>query len=509
MRLIRVACLAALGLALCPATSPAADQVFWATYMSGGKIRAGDLGGIAKRDVSIGEASPEGIAIDAAAGKVYWASTGGNAIRVANLDGTGARNLFSGESAPTGIAIDPAAGRLYWTNYGSGAIRTGKTDGTGAANVTTGETQPSGIALDKVSGKLYWGQYAPGKVRVISLAGGGATDVFTAEPYVTGVAVDPAAGRLYWTNEFAFLIRTGTVSGAGARTLIPNAGGVGGIAIDPEVGKIYWAAFDVAAVRSANLDGSGTIQNLITGETNAFYLALLRVPAPAGVPQVSGGNAAGAALTCGAAGWAPDILGGHVYRAPASVAYSWIKDGEVIGGATTQVYTAFAPGVYSCVETATNAAGSTAQTSSPHTIAAVVQPSPPPPGGPTPTVAPPAKLKALKAGYDIFYAYRSKSRRNIPTRFKFSQLPSGAKIEVRCSGKGCPFKRKTATFKGSKANLLSVVKRARLAKGAYLEVKTSAPGYITEVLRFVAAGSTGARLQRLCIPPEAKRPQKC
>ena len=113
----------------------------------------------------------------------------------------------------------------------------------------------------------------------------------------------------------------------------------------------------------------------------------------------------------------------------------------------------------------------------------------------TPPTPLPTKLKALKAGFDIFYAYNSKSHRNVPTRFKFSQLPSGARIDVGCSGKGCPFKHKTAKFKGSKANLLSVVKRARLAKGAYLEVKTSAPGYVTEVLRFVAAGSTGATPQ--------------
>ena len=508
MRFIRMACAVVLALALFPAISSAADQAIWATYMAGGKIRSGDLGGVAKRDVSTGEASPEGVAIDAAAGKVYWASYGGNAIRVANLDGTGARNLFASESGPTGITFDAAAGRLYWTNYGSGAIRTGKSDGTGAANVTTGESQPSGIALDRSAGKLYWGQYGPGKVRVISLAGGGATDVVTAEPYVTGVAVDPAAGRLYWTNEFAGVIRTGALNGSGARNLIPSAGAVGGIAIDPGAGKIYWAAYDTGTVRSANLDGSGTIQNLITGETSAFYVAILRVPAPAAPPQVSGGTTVGAALTCGAASWAPDIAGGHVYRAPASLAYSWLKDGEVIGGATTQVYTAFAPGTYSCVETATNGAGSTPQTSAPHAVAAIVV-QPPPGGGGTTPIPLPTKLKALKAGYDIFYAYNSKSHRNVPTRFKFSQLPSGAKVDVGCSGKGCPFKHKTAKFKGSKANLLSVVKRARLAKGAYLEVKTSAPGYITEVLRFVAAGSKGATLKRLCLPPGVKKPQKC
>jgi hypothetical protein len=504
MHVTRFVCWAALGLALFPAAASAADQVVWTTYMSGGKIRAGD-GGVLKRDISPSEASPEGVAIDAAAGKVYWASTVGDAIRVANLDGTGARNLFSGEDGATGIVLDAADGRLYWTDYNAGTVRTGKTDGTGAVNLATGESEVSGIAFDKAAGKLYWGQYAPGKVRVLRLGTGGPTNAFnSSEPYVTGVAVDSATGTLYWTNEFAGKIRVGNPNGGVAQDLIPAAGSVGGIAIDPEAGKLYWAAYDLGAIRTANLNGTGPITNIVTGETNAFYVALLRAPAPVTGPRVTGDTAVGATLTCQPGSWATDILGGHVYRAPASLGYSWRKDGVVIGGAVTPVYTAYAPGSYSCVETATNGAGPTAQTSAEHAI--VAPPAPGGGGGPT-TPPPPAKLKALKAGYDIYFSF--KHGRNVPTRFKFSQLPRAAAVTVGCHGKGCPFKSKSAKVKGSKANLLSVVKRARLAKGAYLEVKTTAPGYVTEVLRFIAIGRSGARLQRLCLPAGAKKPQKC
>jgi DNA-binding beta-propeller fold protein YncE len=513
MRLIPAICVSAVVLALAPAVATAAGTVFWSNYKTPGAVRSGDFANAAKKDVAAGEAGPEGIAIDAAAGKVYWASTGGNAIKVANLDGSGARVLFPNESKATGVAIDPAGGKLYWTAYGSGAIRVGNLDGTGARNVLTGETEPSGIALDLVGGKLYWGLYGGSAVRVLSLAGGGPTTLFPTEPYVTGVAVDSSAGKVYWTNEFAGNIRVGNLNGSGAKTLIPSAGGVGGIAIDPGAGKIFWAAFDVDAIRTANLDGSSAPQNIITGEDSAFYLALLRAPAPATPPQVSGGTLVGQALSCAPATWAADFGSGLLYRAPASVSYQWLKDGAPIDGATSLVYTAFAAGDYSCRATATNFAGATTQISAPYPITAPppVTTTPPPPAATTTTTATPVstKIKQLKAAYDIFYAYDSKRKRNKPTRFKFAQIPSGGTIEVRCHGKGCPFTRKPAKVKGSKANLISLVRRARLARGAYLEVRTSAPGYITEVLRFIAAGSSGARLQRLCLPAAAKKPGKC
>jgi DNA-binding beta-propeller fold protein YncE len=509
MRLISLGCAAIVVLAVTPTVATAADSVFWANYTTPGAIRSGDFANAAKRDVGPGELGPQGIAIDAAAGKVYWASTGANAIKVANLDGTGARVLFPNESKATGLAIDPSGGKLYWTAYGAGAIRVGNLDGTGARNVATGETQPSGIALDAVAGKLYWGLYAGSAVRVLSLAGGGPATLFPSEPYVTGVAVDSGAGKVYWTNEFAGNIRVGNLNGSGTKTLVPNAGGVGGIAVDPGAGKLYWAAFDVDAIRMANLDGSGTPQNIITGEDSAFYLALLRAPVAATAPRVSGATLVGQALSCAPATWAADFGSGHLYRAPASLSYQWLRDGAPIDGATSLVYTAFAPGEYSCRATASNFAGATTQTSAGHTVSApapVVTTTPP-----TTTSAPPVRttLKQLKAAYDIFYAYDPRSKRNKPTRFRFGQIPSGGTIEVRCHGKGCPFSRKPAKVTGSKANLISVVRRARLARGAYLEVRTSAPGYVTEVLRFAAAGSRGATLKRLCLPAATTKPAKC
>jgi hypothetical protein len=349
---------------LAPA-SLASDSVYWTSYQSSGGLRVGSLGGSGAQDLFTGESSPEGVAIDPAAGKIYWADTTSGAIRVGNLDGSGVRNLYAGESQPAGVAIDPAAGKIYWANAvsGTGAIRVGNLDGSGVRDLFSGESYPVGVAIDPAAGKIYWGSYDTFKIRVGSLDGTGARDLFTGENYPTGLVIDPAAGRLYWTNEFAGTIRVGGLDGTGARNLFTGEGDVGGLAIDPGAGKIYWSDYQHGTVRLGNLDGTGTPQSLFTGETNPWFVALLRSPAGTSAPQVSGSGALGTPLSCSQGGWAGDMLGMFLYRAPRTFAYQWSVNDAIITGATGSTYLPTAPGSYSCQVTATNQAGSTPQIS--------------------------------------------------------------------------------------------------------------------------------------------------
>ena len=103
-------------------------------------VRVGNLDGSGTASTLFGsEANPIGVAIDPAAGKIYWADLGSccsgpGTIRVGNLDGSGtASTLFGSEAGPAGVAIDPAANKIYWGNFGTGAIRVGNLDGTGTA----------------------------------------------------------------------------------------------------------------------------------------------------------------------------------------------------------------------------------------------------------------------------------------------------------------------------------------------------------------------------------------
>jgi hypothetical protein len=226
------------------------------------------------------------------------------------------------------VAIDPAAGKIYWSTFGVGTIRVANLDGTGApASLFTGESTPVGVAVDSSAGKIYWANRGSGKIRVANLTGGGLpTDLFTGEsPAPWGVAIDPAAGKIYWTN-----------NGPG--------------------------------VRVGNLNGTGAAADLFTGEQFTTFLALLHSPVGTGAPAVSGGGHVGQPLGCSQGGWAADLVGSFLYRAPRTFAYQWLKNGAIINGATASTYTPTAGGSYSCRVTAANQAGSSGQTSAPITV---------------------------------------------------------------------------------------------------------------------------------------------
>ena len=57
-----------------------------------------------------------------AADRVFWANGGNDTISFTNLDGTGGGGQLSTTGAtlnnPLGVAIDPAAGRIYWAKPG-------------------------------------------------------------------------------------------------------------------------------------------------------------------------------------------------------------------------------------------------------------------------------------------------------------------------------------------------------------------------------------------------------
>ena len=402
----RVAALAAaLAALLCPAAANAADSVFWSN--SSGAIRYGSLVGTGSaQNLYTGETFTSGVAIDPAAGKIYWASA--SAIRVANLDGRGApQDLYSGEAVPNGVAIDPAGGRIYWANYSSNAIRVGNLDGSSPArDLYTGESRPLGVAIDPATGKIYWGDSNEpntiGAVRVGNMDGSGtAQDLFANEPSPRGLALDVAAGRIYWANGSG-AIRVANLDGtAFPVNLFSGENFVISVAVDPLAGKIYWT--NNSAVRVANLNGSGTPENRFGGESDPRFPALLLSPAPGGAPAVSGQGEAGLPLSCNQGSWAGDLLGGFLFRAPRNFAYAWLRDGAPIEGATESTYTPSGGGSYSCQVTASNQAGSSSQTSGPRVVA-----EPPP----VPPPVPPARAS--------FAGTRSSIQVNRNGRFSFS-----------------------------------------------------------------------------------------
>ena len=357
-----MACLTLFALAAWAAPpANAADSVYW-TNAGDNTIRGAPLAGGGTVDTLYGPAQgvsdPFGVAIDPAAGRIYWASASGSTIRGAPLAGGGTVDTLyagtaQGVNGQRGVAIDPAAGRIYWANQGDNTIRGAPLAGGGTVDTLYGSTDgvngPQGLAIDPAAGRIYWANVGGSTIRGAPLAGGGTVDTLyeglaqgVSVPF--GVAIDPAAGRIYWANAGGSTIRGAPLAGGGTvDTLYDSGQGVAaplGVAIDPAAGRIYWANQGDTTIRGAPLAGGGTVDTLYgLGQevSNPLFLAALRAPLGVAAPAISGGGQVGQ-LACSQGGWAPDLLGAQLYRAPQGFAYQWRaerhrhprRDGELL-----------------------------------------------------------------------------------------------------------------------------------------------------------------------------------
>ena len=379
----------------------AADRVYWSNFGPTPSIAYanlnGDGGGGTVNTEGATLKGPHGAAIDSARGLIYWANWEGDAgdtISYAHLDGSGGGDLdIEGAtiSGPHGLASDPSvgpAGRLYWPNHAGNSISYADLDGSGGGvggdlTITDATIDaPRGLMIDPIGGRIYWSNYSGGDGRTISYAnvdGSGDGDLLESaapgpEVGPEGTAIDPLTRKIYWSDwgdkhliEHADLDGTGIspFNTAGATTK-----GVHGVAIDPDARRLYWANYNGDAISWADLGGSGG-QDLDTSGTtisSPVTPSLLKAPAGTGVPQISGDSEPGSILACSPGTWAGDVLESVLYRAPQNIAYQWTLDGDDIPGAEASSITATAEGDYRCRVAATNAAGSTNQTSAAHAV---------------------------------------------------------------------------------------------------------------------------------------------
>jgi DNA-binding beta-propeller fold protein YncE len=157
---------------------------------------------------------------DAVAARIFILDLGAGRVLSANPDGSDLRTLVSeGRKLPDGLAVDVAAGHLYWTNMGNpkaddGSIFRSDLDG---RNMTTiiapGDTfTPKQLQIDKPNGKLYWSDREGMRVMRANLDGSRIetlVDTSQGDPrpgadpvkWCVGVAIDVDAGRIYWTQK--------------------------------------------------------------------------------------------------------------------------------------------------------------------------------------------------------------------------------------------------------------------------------------------------------------------
>jgi hypothetical protein len=425
-------------LALLPAAAPAADSIWWANDDGSAKLAFANLDGSGAADLIVPDVGtrllgPQGLAIDASAGRVYWTNAGQNKISFANLDGSGVGDLNTTGatfSFPFDLALDRAHGLIYWSNLGdtvTSTISFARLDGRGGGDITiTGERVAGTFALDTTAGRVYWVKFtAQGrKIAFVNLdgsPGGTLADIGTAtiDDSSNGIAIDPVAHRIYWGNStsIAFANLEGGGGGAVLDTTNATVRFPEGVAIDPVGRRVYWANNGAQSIGFASLDGTGsngTLTPAMTTLSSPVFPVLLAAPRAVAPPAVTSGTAVGATLSCSQGTWAADVVEAHYYRAPQSFSYQWSRDGTDIVDATQSTLTANTAGDYRCRVTATNHAGSAAQTSEPYGI--VPSPGGPGPGPTGPGPSGPAAFGSLTRVTATLAVSRIPARGPLPVR---------------------------------------------------------------------------------------------
>lgn len=418
---------AALRAAACLLLATAAgaeDSIYWAAAKDTpnsipGSIGRADLDGDGGESLIAGPSTadiPLGVAIDVVAGRLYWGITTAAdlipSIYSANLDGTDVQLFLSSATAPAGVVltnvtdllVDQSTRRLYWTNGGAPGARAicfvsldDPTNAAAAGTLATGSAMvgtPFGLAIDPEDARVYWTSWLPPSlISFAPLPGEAGTSGTFA---VTGASANQTRGpaidrstdppRLFWANgsgdTAAVRLKVATLHPAGSEDetdvtgaafdISPNPGGsLRSPAIDPDGDRIYWANATADTLSYATLSTGGGGADLPTGTANTDSLdgiALLKAPKGLAGPTITGTPEVGETLTCTAATWAPDLLTGSLYRAPATTGVYWTRDDQPIAGATNAAYTPTQPGEHRCARTAANYAGETEQPSNAVTV---------------------------------------------------------------------------------------------------------------------------------------------
>jgi DNA-binding beta-propeller fold protein YncE len=152
--------------------------------------------------------------------RIFFLDLGAGRVLSANPDGSDLRTLVSeGRKLPDGLAVDVAAGHLYWTNMGNpkandGSIFRSDFDGRNMTTIVApgGTFTPKQLQIDKPNGKLYWCDREGMRVMRANLDGSRIETLIDtshgdprpgADPakWCVGVAIDADAGKLYWTQK--------------------------------------------------------------------------------------------------------------------------------------------------------------------------------------------------------------------------------------------------------------------------------------------------------------------
>jgi DNA-binding beta-propeller fold protein YncE len=156
---------------------------------------------------------------NATVGRLFLLDLSDNRVVSLNPDGSDRKVIVTGCRYPDGIAIDVAAGHIYWTNMGGpaandGSIERADLDGKNRKTIVRqgGTFTPKQLQLEKQGGKLYWCDREGMRLMRANLDGSNIetlVDTSQGDPrpgpdqtkWCVGVAIDVDAGKVYWTQK--------------------------------------------------------------------------------------------------------------------------------------------------------------------------------------------------------------------------------------------------------------------------------------------------------------------
>jgi DNA-binding beta-propeller fold protein YncE len=169
----------------------------------------------------------------ATVGRLFLLDASDNRIVSLNSDGSEHKVIVTDCRLPDGIAVDVAAGHIYWTNMGNpkvndGSIERADLDGRNRTTIVPpgGTFTPKQIQLEPKSRKLYWCDREGMRVMradldgskietLVDTSGGDPRPGLDAAKWCVGVVVDVDDGDVYWTRKGSDNAGEGRLSRAG------------------------------------------------------------------------------------------------------------------------------------------------------------------------------------------------------------------------------------------------------------------------------------------------------
>jgi DNA-binding beta-propeller fold protein YncE len=155
----------------------------------------------------------------ATGGRLFLLDLSEGSVVSLNSDGSDHEVIATGCRYPDGVAVDVAAGHVYWSNMGNpkendGSIERADLDGQNRKAIIPpgGTFTPKQIQLERKSRKLYWCNREGMRVMRADLDGSNVetlVDTSQGDPrpgpdaskWCVGVAIDVDGGKVYWTQK--------------------------------------------------------------------------------------------------------------------------------------------------------------------------------------------------------------------------------------------------------------------------------------------------------------------